>query len=52
MMEKGKRFTVSSLAAVALLWLLSLSLIKFAWTVVESWVHSTYAKGQLFSIEH
>jgi hypothetical protein len=52
MMEKGQRFTVASLLAVVLLWLLSLPLIQFTWTVVENWVRFHLHKGQLFSIEH
>ena len=50
-MEKGQRFTVASLVAVALLWVLSLPLIRFTWTVVENWVQLHLHRGQIFSIE-
>jgi hypothetical protein len=51
MTEKGLRFTVASLVAVALLWLLALPLLQFSWTVVENWVQFHLHKGQLFSID-
>jgi hypothetical protein len=50
-MEKGQRFTVASLVAVALLWLLSLPLIGFTWTVAENWVQLHLRNGQIFSME-
>lgn len=49
-MEKGQRFTVASLVAVVFLWLLSLPLIQFTWTVVETWVQFHLDKGEPFSI--
>jgi hypothetical protein len=51
MMEKGPRFSVASLVAVALLWLLSLPLIRFTWMVVENWLQLQLHKGRIFSIE-
>jgi hypothetical protein len=49
-MEKGQCFTVASLVAVVFLWLLSLPLIQFTWTVVETWVQFHLQKGEPFSI--
>jgi hypothetical protein len=51
MTEKGQRFGVASLVAVALLWLLSLPLIRFTWMVVENWLQLQLHKGRIFSIE-
>ena len=49
-MEKGQRFTVVSLVAVVLLWLLSLPMIQFTWTVVGNWMQFHLQQRQLFSI--
>ena len=49
-MEKWQRFTVASLVAVVFLWLLSLPLIQFTWTVIETWVQFHLDKGEPFSI--